>query len=374
MKNLVCYLLILTFPLAAHEFKSPKSQHIADQLIRSINQKLAEISKLEIAAGAHPDDITIDLNQAERYDSGRFGAILDARTQGKVLSITPRSQAYKLGLQAGDIIIEINDSPILLKETAWHKQLQYAENNSSITIKVKRNNQELTLGGTLNAKYTPQWQLNSSKDLLVVSTLQPKYIPKWSLGSKSLLPIKHNNAIDLSPTKDDFSISCGRVIVGRYLSKFSRHSGTAAITNIDGRYVNTENLTYQLAAGEHTLKVQKRYAKQNKDIITLSVEPNTNYYIGYVDNAEWEGGAIDDLYSGPSIIKTKHQLCQDKSLTAKIDNKEDTASDLVCEQRAVTGSRLKRTFCRSQEDIDKENTGLWNKMKAIDDEITNEEE
>jgi len=366
MKNLFCYLLILTCPLAAHEFKSPQSQYIADQLIRSINQKLAEISKLEIAAGANPDDINIDLNQVERYDSGRFGAILDLRTQGKVISVTPRSQAYKLGLQSGDIIIEVNGSPVLLQETKWAEQLQYAENNSSIIIKVQRNNQELIIDGTLKAKYTPQWQLNSSKDLLVIGTFQPKYIPTWSIDSKSLLPIDSTSTIKLSSSKSDLLTSCGRIIVGRYLSDFSKHSGIAAITNIDGKHVSTETLSHQLPVGNHTLKLHKRYEKQSKDIISLTIEPNTTYYIGYVDGAEWEGGAIDALYSGPSIINTKQQSCQNKSLTVQTDN-ENKKTNLVCEQRVVTGSRIRKTFCRSQEDIDKENRGLWSKIKAIDE-------
>lgn len=363
---------MITLPLSAHEFKSPKSQHIAEELIRAVNQKLAQISALEIAAGANPEDIKIDLNQIERYDSGRFGAILDARTQGKILSVTPRSQAYKLGLKAGDIIIEVNDSPILLKESAWHKQLQYAEDNAIITLKVKRNNKELILDGKLKAQYTPQWQLNSSKDLLIVGSLQPKAIPKWSISSKSLLPISRENTLQLFPKKADLSAACGRIIVGRYLSDFSRHEGTAAITNIDGKFVSTEILSHQLPAGEHTLKVQKRYDKQNKDIITLTIEPNTTYYLGYVSDAEWQEGAIGELYSGPSIINTKQQACQDKGLIAK--NVKEAKTNIVCEKRAVTGSRVKKTFCQNQDDVDKKNWGLWNKMKAIDDEVVNEKE
>ena len=370
MKNLVCFLFILTYPTIAHEFKSPQSQHIADQLVRSINQKLAEIAALEISAGANPEDIRIDLSQVERYDSGRFGAILDARTQGKIISITPKSQAYKLGLQSGDTIIEVNGSPVLLSDTSWHKQLQYEDENSSITLKIRRNEQELILGGALKAKYTPQWQLNSSKDLLLVGTLKAKYIPQWSLSSSSLLPINHSRSINLNQPTSDLASSCGRIIIGRYLSEFTRHSGTAAVTNIDGKYVNTEILSHKLTIGEHTLKVHRRYAKKNKDIISLTIEPNTTYYIGYVDDAEWESGAINDLYSGPSIIKTKHQACNLNNYVARSQVKSE-ATGLVCKQVEKTGSRIKRTICRSQEEVDKENRMLWRDIEALNEEEEN---
>ena len=370
MKKILCCLLLINFPLLAQEFLSAKSQRLADQLVRSINQKLAEIAALEIAAGAEPEDIKIDLSQTERYDSGRFGAILDARIQGKIISITPRSPAYTLGLQSGDIILEVNNSPILLSKNDWHKQLQYAEANTDLTLKVQRNNQELMLGGAFKAKYTPQWQLNSSKDLLLIGTLKPKYIPQWSLSSSSL--ILENNPVNVPPTSADSDLyaSCGRVIVGRYLSEFSRLSGTAAISNIDGQNVSVQTLSHRLAVGEHTLKVNKRYSNSIKDIISLTVEPNITYYIGYVRNAEWEDsgvGRIDrEPYSGPSIIKTKNESCSSMLSSAETKIETDYADDLVCKAVTQTGSRIRKTICRTQVDIDKENAVLWRGLGAID--------
>lgn len=265
---LVCLPALAATTSQAQELKSPKAKQMAKQLVRSINQKVRLIAEYEIAAGVNPDEINIDLSQQESFNSGRFGAILDASMLGRVISITPKSQADSLGLQSGDVILAVNNNPLTLTDQRWKNQLQYTQDNTEVALKVKRNQQELSLVGKLKAHYTPKWQLNSELELLT--------------------PIGQAEAIQAN------SEGCGRIILdgiddhrhGSSADSYYLHKyGSTGIYSIDGVRKSSKQLIHKLSTGYHRLRFSAAgtNSKKRKQLPDRSIyiEPNTTYYMDY---------------------------------------------------------------------------------------------
>ncbi|MEW6982418.1 PDZ domain-containing protein [Colwelliaceae bacterium 6471] len=314
MKAILLMLILLGLPALASELKSKEAQIIADQLTKSINQKIADIAALEIAAGVAPEDIHINLSQQKRFDSGRFGAILDQRTLGKVISVTPRSNASEIGLRSGDIILSVNDQPLNANNNKWRSELQYTKNNSPVKLTVIRDTNEMLMAGVMKAKYIPKWQLVSSKELLLSGKFLAKYIPEWELNI---------NAPLLSSTEKEDEIQtvqgeCGQLVVVNSVSIApSRSTGLkdiAIIKEIDGKPARDAS-RYRLPTGSHEIKIDNSIGMQNDgEYFKVLVEANKSYYIAYTTNSKWaneEGKLLTlDEYTGPVIWKTLDQACK----------------------------------------------------------------
>ena len=311
MKTIISCLLLINLPLMAADLKSEKSQKIAQQLVRSINQKLTEIAELEIAAGVKPENIVIDLSQRQRFDSGRFGAIIDAKQLGKVLSVTPNSPAFLIGLHSGDVILSVNNTMISQENTNWRKQLQYAQDNTQIKLTVLRDNKKQQLTGSFQAKYTPQWQLNSSKKLLLDENndaLTKQQAIEPTAG-------KNNTNIDNLPAQ-----GCGRVIVGktfkkRALDKFTGLTSIAVITSINGKPILRGKTRFRLPVGRHSFNIGTLYNDNASGTkFALTIAPNTNYYIANVISAKWvdaQGNYVSSKpYTGPVVYQTLSKECE----------------------------------------------------------------
>ncbi|MFT4927862.1 MAG: DNA-dependent RNA polymerase auxiliary subunit epsilon [Phenylobacterium sp.] len=300
-------LLLFGLPGFAAELKSAKARQMADQLIRSVNQKIRLITEYEMAEGVPPQNIKINLSQLESYNSGRFGALLDARTLGRVLSVTPESQADKLGLQSHDIILTVNGTAISDSDSQWRSQLQYTLDNPQVTLTISRGEQTLTLSGQLKAAYTPKWQLTSDLELL--------------------MPIRgDDNQLD--------GKGCGRVLmVG--LDESRHHSGhssyylhlydSTGIYAIDGIRKSAKQLRHKLSVGYHRLRFsaagtnsKKRRKLPDKSI---NIEANTTYYLEYEKVPRNEQTSSEALYLNNQagaikaevrmvISKTKYQECE----------------------------------------------------------------
>ncbi|REL28331.1 PDZ domain-containing protein [Thalassotalea euphylliae] len=316
MKYLVIALLLLASNVNGNELKSAQAQQIADQLVRTINQKLAEITALEVAEGVPIKDIHINLTQGKRFDSGRFGAILDASQPGRVVSVTPRSQASQLGIQSGDLIVAINDIPFVDGAAGAARLLQYLPNDSLVKIDVRRNGKSLILKAHLKAKYLPQWQLTSAESLGSDTGLNSSHVPYWQLEENA--PIfasmreKHMDVV----TKLG---SCGRIILVNSLSisptKYSGLKNTTVIKEVNGQAWMKDKSRVRVDVGLHRLRIGNKYdlPKEFRDF-TINVAANTNYYIAYTRNKAWVDDKGTNLalgkYTGPVIWKTTEQACE----------------------------------------------------------------
>jgi hypothetical protein len=292
MNKIIISLILISLPdvSAANGLKSAKAQQMADQLVRSINQKLRDIAQFEIAAGVDPHDIKIELSQQESFNTGRFGAILDAGVLGRVVSVTPKSQADNLGLQSGDVILSVNNNPLTLTDQRWKNQLQYTQDNTDVSLKVKRQNQEVSLAGKLRAHYTPRWELNSELELLTPIT-----------------------------QVDENDEGCGRIILGGIddhshgisaTSYYLHQYASGGIYSIDGIRKSAKQLIHKLSVGYHRLRFSAagQNSKKRRQLPdrSIHIEPNTTYYLNYEISAE------DNRTNGYATY-LKHQTNQVKA-------------------------------------------------------------
>ncbi|MCW8865853.1 MAG: PDZ domain-containing protein [Colwellia sp.] len=310
MKKIICGLILLSLPVFADELKSVKSKMLAEQLVRSINQKLADITALELAAGVKQENINISLTQVSRYDSGRFGAIMDADKLGLILSVTPNSPASLLGVQSRDIILRVNDRLITDKNFNWKAQLQFAEDNTKVSILVERKSRKLLLKGILKGKYIPNWQLSSSNELRPNDKLNYPNLVNTSLASIDM-PVREESGNIAENNK-----ACGRVVAYEYFrarkGKIIPINAIDYIHRIDGDRVAGGKTRFKLTPGKHVLELMFKYGTKKKFII--HIKENITYSIGMVGDTEW----LDDEkniilpadYSGPAIIKTQAQKCE----------------------------------------------------------------
>ncbi len=315
MKILSYILLLISMSTNGFEFKSSQSKRVADQLVQVVNQKLAEIAALELAAGSTTDQIALELFQQSRFDSGKFGAILSANKLGHILSVTPSGQAASLGLQSGDLIISVNDQLITDAGKEWVMLLQYLPNNTKLSILVKRDGKNLELQGTVGAKYIPQWQLLSHDKLSATGNRQYKHIPRWHATNNN--PIFEDSNDWVTPINKSAG-ECGQIILVNSLSitppRFSGLKDTAMIKKVDNESWGDKS-RQRFSVGSHTMEIGSKYDTP-KEIqhLSISVEANTNYYIAYVRKKPWvdqQGREIAmGTYTGPVIWKTTTQACE----------------------------------------------------------------
>lgn len=305
MKKIICALIILSLPSLSEEFKSTKSKLLVEQLVSSINQHLADITALEIAAGAKRENIIINLTQASQFDSGRFGAMMSADKLGTIILVTPNSPASLLGVLSGDILLKVNDRLITDHDFNWKEQLQFAQDNTNVSILVERKSTKILLKGTLKGKYIPNWKLNSSNDELNYSNLVDSSL------ANSDIPAKRENGNITEENK-----ACGRIIAYEPLYmekpgiKFSIPS--TLIKSIDGEVVARGRSRFKLTVGEHVLEIRPPFEPIKK--LTINVKANRVYSIGIIGDAQWINDkgdvVVPEDYYGPAILKISEQKCE----------------------------------------------------------------
>ena len=308
MKFILLCLCFLSMPMHALELKSPKSKKVAEQLSRAINQKMAEIAALEMAAGIKPEDITFKLSHNQSNNSGRFGAVLDKNITGKVILITPNSPAHLIGLKSGDIIRSVNNISLSEPKEHWSSKLQYTKGNKQITLAVKRENKLINLTGKLKSKHTPQWHFYSPSPNEENNALTPILAVSEKLKSEL-------NAKDAVISTNNSS--CGRVKSGFYISRTGAKQITdsSSITHINGVPIIKGKTTHRLPVGRHTLTIKHgNFEKLKNQDFALTVKENITYYITYLVNATWEDNSglfnANEPYTGPIVYKTKKANCK----------------------------------------------------------------
>jgi membrane-associated protease RseP (regulator of RpoE activity) len=311
MNKIICSLIILSFPIFADEFKSNKSKKLAEQLVISINRQLADITDLEIAAGAKHENININLTHHNQFDSGRFGVVMDAKKFGHIISVTPNSPASSLGVQSGDILLRVNNRPISDKDFNLKEQLQYMEDNTNISLLLKRGSREHLLTGTMKGRYIPNWQLNSLRNLPLNNDFTAINLLDISQRDSDL-PKKEKSTAIMATNNG----ACGRVITytASYLEKGIRVY-SPRIEKIDGLVIARGKTRFRLTPGQHILevvRVQRDNKSNNK--FAINVKANMTYSIGTIGGAEW----VDDIgntlvpanYYGPAIVEVREQKCE----------------------------------------------------------------
>lgn len=297
-------ILLVALPIAAGEFKSPQAQRIAEQMSQVIAQKVQEITALEQAMGVK--SVQIHLSQPEQFNSGRFGIILSTNSPGLVISVTPNSQASNIGIQSGDQITSVNGTDIVDNLKPALAVLQYAENETSIEITIKRNGKLKILTGTLTAQLTPGWTFTTKKQ----DTLQPLIN----------VAIAHN----AEPKKQE----CGqlklgfRVESGHKVTSLSGHKTRSlktvvVVEAIDGVKVEKplEQRHLKIPTGYHKLTVYRKIHHSDKNRVesaefNVRIDANTSYFLAYRSDTLFSSSYSQKYAELPVIWKTKQQKCE----------------------------------------------------------------
>lgn len=316
IKNIVLSLAFLQCATVQSEtltnqFKSEKSYQVANQLQRTINDNLQQIIALEAAAGGDVSKLDYALLQESQSSYQRFGAVLSTTTNGLVLSVTPNSSASKLGLESGDVIVNVNNLSLEKSNINTLIEKHYLENNHTISIKVLRDNRVQNLSGELSSLVTPAWTLsvdNINQDKLLASNVD----------------------------QQEPDGQCGRIIVGKFMPREEgdiTQRNAVVIKEIDGvkqrlsalvgfsaatpEFIKTR---FKLKAGQHRILVSPRIAYIQGDNpqdytyirfsdereFSINIEANTTYYLVYDTRKSSEYSKTNI----PVVWQTKSQHCE----------------------------------------------------------------
>lgn len=303
--------------MLTNQFKSEKSQQIANQLQRAINDKLQQIIALEVAAGGDAREINYALLQESQSSHERFGAVFSPHTHGLVLSVTPNSPASNLGLKSGDVIVNVNNLSLEKSNVNALIEKHYLDNNHTISIKVSRDNRSQYLSGELSTLVTPAWTLsvdNINQDKLLTSNVD----------------------------QQESDGQCGRIVVGKFMPREEgdinqrnavfireidgvkqrlRGSGQGSVIGLTSVSTSGPNKTrFKLKAGQHRILVSPRSAylqgENPRDYtyirfsdereFSINIEANTTYYLVYDTRISSEYSKTNI----PVVWQTKSQECQ----------------------------------------------------------------
>lgn len=154
----------------------PSNEQLPPRLEYRLRRLMAKID-------AHHQGLTHaeKTNLVPQTQVNRFGAIFD-HTQDdndkalQILAVSPFSQATKLGLASGDAIIALGKSPVDLEDRknpdqALKNYLGPMTEGQTITIKVIRNGNTMTLQGTFKPVIVPEvyYQLEQSTNTFVTT-------------------------------------------------------------------------------------------------------------------------------------------------------------------------------------------------------------
>jgi hypothetical protein len=291
--------LLVAFPLAAGELKSPQAQRIAQQMSQMIEKKIQEITALEKAMGV--DNVQIHLSQSQQYNSGRFGIILSANSPGLVISVTPNSQADRLGIHSGDLITSVNGDDITSADNIESSLsvLQYAEDETAVDIAINRHGKSIMITGVLTAKLTPGWIFSTTK-------VQAMDKPSMSLVAGN----------EIQQQKQ----ACGQIKLRFRIENGQKTRAlktVVVVEAIDGIKVENplEQRYLKIPVGYHKLKVHRRIHHFDDDRpesaeYLIRVDADTTYFIAYSSDTLLSSSYSKSYAELPVIWKAKQQQCE----------------------------------------------------------------
>lgn len=289
-------ILLIVFPVAANEFKSPQAQRIAEQMSQVIAQKVQEITALEQEMGVK--DVQIHLTQLQQYSSGRFGITLSANSPGLVISVTPNSHAGNIGIQNGDQIVSVNGTEVASNIKSALAVLQYVESETNIEIELKRSGELITLNGTLAAKLIPAWTF---------STQAQEF--EWPSITAASGNEKETNKQECGQVKLGFRIESGY--------KTRSLKTVVVVEAIDGVKVeNPLDKNYlKIPVGYHKLTVHRKIHHFDKNRaesaeFNIRIDADTSYFLAYRSDTLFSSSYTLKYAEQPVIWKTKQQKCE----------------------------------------------------------------
>lgn len=292
-KSLVVALLAGAMSVAPARAAQPKPD--IEQVGRAVEATLLELGGRD-ALGAADQPLSIRRPAQIRYELGAVVDVRDATGGVRVMAVTPDSAARRLGLQAGDRLVAVNDATLAGRPDAGERlERALQAGGGSLRLRFARDARMLAASGSADMAVVPAYAL--------------------TVGG------------------DTAAGRCGYVATGT--GELPRSLGVfrAQIAYVDGR--STPQLyqpnRYRLDSGRHVLIVdetidrtrltrfqqrsialmRQRMRGQTYKPLTIDVEPGVTYRIG----ARLNQGKLDregifaNEYWEPVVFETRPEPC-----------------------------------------------------------------
>lgn len=278
-----------------------QTPEVEQRLSEEVQLALVRMIESGAFAGTATDAIAFTLDEPARRVTD-LGMVVDSATAERakdglrLLAVTPRGTAQRLGLRAGDRVVAVNGIALtaLGADASGHAQaaitlrttVESLADGAPLRFDVVREGRELALNGVASSVTLPPIHLKVGRDELLADT--------------SASRARRN-------TEPDASAGCGHISVFDVAPR-QQKLYAARLLSIDDQLAGpTDASQFRLSAGTHTLKVaeliedeqlsfnsRQRLGNSTKSF-NVTIKANTTYYLAahlIVDQrSSWKDGA-----------------------------------------------------------------------------------
>ncbi len=276
---------------------SKASMDVIDELQNQIKSSLLTIAEIEKNAGNNGSNIYYAFELPEQ-NLINFGLVLDVENPAdgfNILSVSPGSEADKLGVVAGSKLIKIND--ININKQTSEQSLSVLQNlaiNDPVSMIVATDKETKTINTTIKGTNLPAVKLE--------------------IGTTTTQAVLNDNL-----NNDDANANeCGEVSVFFRPSEVKKLYN-AYITSINGDGVNRMKKSFRLKPGKYQFKLHeliddpffKRRGNrlQKAKVLEINVKPNVRYDLAAKFLTNKRLSLRDDFWE-PVIWRTSERKCE----------------------------------------------------------------
>jgi membrane-associated protease RseP (regulator of RpoE activity) len=313
-KRPVLALLSLTLAAAVSAQSTPVEQRLGEE----VQLALVRLIESGAFAGKPGEEIAFTLDEPARRVNN-LGLLVDsanaerARDGLRVLGVTPRSAAQRMGIKAGDRIVAVNGTSLvgLGADAAGHAQAAVAmrtlvdtlSDGSVLEFSLQREDKPLTLRGELSTIVLPPIHLKVGRDELLAST--------------------STNVSRREPQNDGGDSGCGR-FNDFDVAPSQRDLYGVKLLMIDGISTGPAGVhQFRVSAGTHVVKVvelipAKVYRRLNPTrlgdgpevkTLTVNVKADTTYYLAAKFNEDKRNSRVSGEYWEPVVWRETPDKC-----------------------------------------------------------------
>lgn len=290
------------------------------RLSEEVQLALVRLIESGAFAGQSSEQIAFTLDEPARRVTN-LGLLVDsasadrARDGLRVLGVTPRSSAQRMGVKAGDRILAINGSSLVglgadaagraQAATTMRSLVDGLPDGTRLEFSVQREDKQLALSGELSSITLPPIHLKVGRDELLAATGNASGTRKAE-PADALAGCGHINVFDSAPRQ--------RKLYG------------VKLLSIDGDAAGPTGVhQFRVPAGTHTLKIAeqiddsafRRFGQRGRGInndgaktLTVTVQPNTTYHLAAQLNEEQRNNPAGGEYWDPVVWKETAADCR----------------------------------------------------------------
>jgi hypothetical protein len=297
-----------------------QSPEVEQRVREEVQLVLVRMIESGAFAGTASDQIAFTLDEpAQRVTN--LGLLVDsasaerAKDGLRVLGVTPRSTAQRMGVRTGDVVTAVNGTPLAglgadanghaLAARTLRERVDAVPDGTKLTFALVRDGKSLTLEGPLASVTLPPIHLKVGRDELVADA------GNGALRSRS-------------PRDDDGAAAsgCGFFNVVDVAPRQQQLYGVRLLS-VDGKLPGPSGASrYRIAAGTHELNIaelidpkqlsfnsRQRERHANKTL-TVTVAPNTTYYLAAKFDPAARSGWSDGTYWEPVVWREVAEDCR----------------------------------------------------------------